>query len=229
MQELAATNVRPEAWLRMRCRYRASALFSDLRRNCTRQKQGQYSVVIRMPRDFEQHVLPGLELSDFAAVVSQTIDRHVVHLDDHVAAREFNILTETGRLHLRDHHAGEFAHAKLPRDVRSELFDMQAELARLFTLIGLFFGVHGCLREYLRAIGHDHGNVLGHFVADGADLYGMANCGLRDRVHEIGACVNRRSVDIRDYVSRFQAGFVGGASRLNRFDYNSIWGAELSQ
>src|ERR1700721_766543 len=147
MQELAATNVRPEAWLRMRCRYRAPPLFSDLRRTCTRQKQGQYSVVIRMPRDFEQHVLPGLELSDFAAVVSQAIDRHVVHFDDHAPAREFNILTETGRLHLRDHYAGEFTHAKLARDVRREFFDMQPELARLFPLLGLFFGVRGCLRK----------------------------------------------------------------------------------
>src|ERR1700721_406799 len=118
MQELAETNVRPEAWLRMRCRYRASAPFSNLRQTRTRQKQGQCAVVIRMPRDFEQHVLPGLELSDFAAVVSQTIDRHVVHFDDHVAARKFNILTETGGLHLRDHHASEFAHAELTRDVR---------------------------------------------------------------------------------------------------------------
>src|SRR5579862_3949672 len=109
MQELAATNLRPEAWLRMRCRSQRSALFSDLRRNCTRQEQRQHSVVIRMPRDFEQHVLPRLELSDFAAVISQAIDRHVVHFDNHVTARKFDVFTETGRLYLRDDDTGEFA------------------------------------------------------------------------------------------------------------------------
>ena len=96
-----------------------------------------------MARHFEQHVLPWLQRSDFTTVISQIVDRNVVHFDNHVAARKFDVFAKTSRFHLGDDNTCELAHAQLAGDVRRKFLDVQAELARFFSLIGLFFGVDG--------------------------------------------------------------------------------------
>ena len=91
----------------------------------------------------------------------------------------------------------------------------------------MIFGGLGHLREDFGAVGDYERDFFGLFVADVADLHGLADYGLGDGIYQFGAGVYGLAVDIGDHVAGLQAGFVGRAAGLDGFDYDAVGDAEF--
>ena len=170
-----------------------------------------------------------MELGHFGFVVGQVVDGRVIDFGDCVAAGEVHIFGEAGWFDFCDYHAGDFGHAEFARKIGRQLFNVQTQLAGRVCLIGLIFGGLGDLRENLGAVGDDERDLFGLFIADVAHLHGLADDCFRDGIYQVCAGVYRLAVDIGDDIAGLQAGFIGGAARLNCFDDDAVGDAEFFQ
>src|SRR5580658_1596647 len=168
-----------------------------------------------------------MELGHFGFVVGQVVDGCVIDFGDYVAAGEVHIFGEAGGFDLGDYHAGDFGHAEFAGKIGRQFLDVQTELAGRVRFIGLIFGGLRDLRENFGAVRDEERDFFGLFIADVAHLHGLADDGFRDGIYEIGAGVHGLAVDIGDDVAGFQAGFIGGAARLDGFDDDAVGHAEF--
>src|SRR6202041_1731882 len=104
---------------------------------------------------------------------------------------------------------------------------MQTRFPRGLLLLELIFRQLRGLRENFGTGGDAERNILRCLPANVTDLHGLADGRLRNGIHEIGAGVHGRSVDVGDHVAGLQAGFISGAAGFDCFHHDSVGRAEL--
>src|SRR6266481_9965617 len=102
--------------------YLGKCLLSVLRRNDSRQKYGQYAIVILAAKNLENNVRPWFELAHHGLVICHGTDCLSIDFRNDVAASEAQIVTKAGRIDVHDKHAFLTFHADAGRAVRSQVF-----------------------------------------------------------------------------------------------------------
>src|SRR5258708_12119982 len=80
--------------------YLGKCLLSVLRRNDSRQKYGQYAIIILAAKNLENDVRPWFELAHHGLVICPGIDRLSIYFFEDVATGQPHFATEPVRLHL---------------------------------------------------------------------------------------------------------------------------------
>src|SRR6266478_1560853 len=117
--------------------YLVERLLSVLRRNDSRQKYGQYAIIILAAKNFENNVRPRFELAHHGLVICHGIDRLSINFCDDVAAGEPEVVTKAGGIDIHYQHAFLAFHANAGSAVRSKVLHSQAVFGCAVLILGV--------------------------------------------------------------------------------------------
>src|SRR6266404_304549 len=208
--------------------YLGKCLLSVLRRNDSRQKYGQYAIIILAAKNLENDVRPWFELAHHGLVICHGIDRLSINFCDDVAAGEPEVVTKAGRIDVHYQHAFLTVHANAGSALGSQIFDSQAVFGGAVFILRIDLASGG-VGENARAILDDRRGFFGLTVAHVSQFYFGSDRSLCDRVDQIVSSLDRLSVYVRDDIAALQAGFFRRAAGLNTHDHHAIGSAKFFQ